>query len=61
MTQRAPRRAAPAAATSRNGPVETVRRGINDLSPQVRAKAMRLAGGDARRVEVIDRDTAIVR
>ena len=42
-------------------PVKVTRRGINYLDPSVRAEAMRLANGDAQRVEVVSRTECVVR
>lgn len=43
-----------------SGPVRIDRPGINTLDPRVREVAMKLAGGDARRIEVVHHQEAIV-
>jgi hypothetical protein len=42
-------------------PVTIVRKGIDRLDPRVRDKAMALAGGNVKRIEVVSRTEAIVR
>lgn len=42
-------------------PVTIVRKGIDRLDPKVREKALELAKGNPRRIEVVSRTEAIVR
>lgn len=54
-------RSQPTRTKPRKAPVRLVRPGVDRLHPLVRREALRLAKGDALRVEVIDETNAIVR
>lgn len=47
--------------TSRNGEVTITRLGVDHLIPSTRAEALRLAGGDVTRIQVISPHEALVR